>query len=188
MAAKIRPAKQIAPLTLTERGLLIKVWGVAAVSNLPSHIAQRMASRAENVLKDAGIPSQVEAAHVQATGPGTGIFLFAEYEHGLAGFTSYGRKGLPSERVAESACRDLLAHHNSNAVTDMHLADQLVLPAVFAAGQSRWTTCRVTRHLTTNVWVVRQFLDAQINVTGPEGGPGEIDVSGVWPFTLITEH
>jgi RNA 3'-terminal phosphate cyclase len=67
----------------------------------------------------------------------------------------------------------------------MHLADQLVLPTVLAANsqpgmqrQSRWTTCRVTQHLLTSIWVVHQFLDAPVHVTGNEGEPGEIVVSG----------
>jgi RNA 3'-terminal phosphate cyclase (ATP) len=162
------------PITLTERGQLRHVRGTAAVSNLPSHIAQRMANRATNVLKDAGIQSHVEAAHVEATGPGAGIFLIAEYEHGTSGFAAYGRKGLPSERVADSACHDLIAHHRSGAATDMHLADQLVLPAALAKDSSRWTTCRITQHLLTNTWVVRQFLDILVSITGNENEPGEI--------------
>ncbi len=165
------------PITLTERGELRQVLGTAAVSNLPSHIAQRMANRAVNVLKDAGIQSRVEAVHVEATGPGAGIFLIAEYEHGVAGFTAYGRKGLPSERVADSACHDLIAYHRSNAATDLHLADQLVLPAVLAKEPSRWTTCRVTQHLLTNAWVVRQFLDVPINITGDENESGEVIIT-----------
>ena len=176
IAVRIQATRQLLPVMLVERGELRKVWGTAAVSNLPSHIAQRMANRAVNVLKDAGIKSHVEAAHVEATGPGTGIFLFAEYEHSVAGFTAYGRKGLPSERVAESACHDFSAHHRRDAAADLHLADQLVLPAAFAAGASHWTTCRVSRHLTTNAWVVRQFLQVPISITGDEGEPGAIRV------------
>ena len=165
------------PITLTECGQLRQIRGTAAVSNLPSHIAQRMANRAVNVLKDAGLQSRVEAAHVEATGPGAGILLIAEHEHSASGFTAYGRKGLPSERVADSACHDLIAHHRSEAATDIHLADQLVLPAILATGTSRWTTCRVTQHLLTNVWVVRQFLDVQIAITGNEDEPGEVVVT-----------
>jgi RNA 3'-terminal phosphate cyclase (ATP) len=165
------------PVTLTERGQLREVRGTAAVSNLPSHIAQRMANRAVNVLKETGIQSHVEAAHVEATGPGAGIFVIAEYEHSVAGFTAYGRKGLPSEHVADSACHDLIAYHRSHAATDMHLADQLVLPAALATGESRWTTCRVTQHLLTNAWVVRQFLDIPINITGDKNEPGEIVIT-----------
>ena len=172
ITVKVRATGKLSPITLTERGELHKVWGTAAVSNLPSHIAQRMANRAVNALKAAGITARIEAAHVEATGPGAGIFLFAEYEHSLAGFTAYGRKGLPSERVAGMACEDLLAHHQSEAGIDPHLADQLVLPAVLANGSSRWTACRVTQHLLTNVWVVHHFLDVPIHITGNESEPG----------------
>jgi len=165
------------PTTLTERGELRQVRGTAAVANLPSHIAHRMANRAVNVLKEADIQSRVEAAHVEATGPGAGIFLIAEYEHSVAGFTAYGQKGLPSERVADSVCHDLIAYHRSNAATDMHLADQLVLPTALATGESRWTTCRVTQHLLTNAWVVRQFLDVPINITGNENESGQVIIA-----------
>jgi len=107
-----------------------------------------------------------------------GIFLFAEYEGGAAGFTSYGRKGLPSEQVADAACNDLLAHHRSHAAADLHLADQLVLPAALAAAQgaSQWTTCRVTQHLSTNIEIVRRFLDVPITLTGSENEAGQVIV------------
>lgn len=178
----------LAPITLIERGELRRLWGIAAVSNLPSHIAQRMANRAINVLKDLDAQSRIEATHVEATGPGAGIFLFAEYEHSLGGFTAYGRKGLPSEQVAGMACSDLLAHDRSGMATDMRLADQLILPAAFAEGQSRWTTCRVTLHLLTNAWVVPQFLDVPITVTGNVGEPGEVVVGGQRSDLLIPDH
>jgi RNA 3'-terminal phosphate cyclase (ATP) len=176
ITVRIRANGKLAPIVLTEHGDLHKAWGMAAVSNLPSHIAQRMANRAASVLKSAGITARIEAAHVEATGPGAGIFLFAEYEHSLAGFTAYGRKGLLSEQVAGMACEDLLEHHRSDAAVDLHLADQLVLPAVLAAGPSRWTTCRITQHLLTNVWVVNHFLDVPIHITGNEGEPGQVVV------------
>lgn len=162
----------------TERGELDKVWGLAAVSNLPSHIAQRMANRAVNVLRAAGLePIQIEAAHVEADGPGVGLFLWASYQFAPAGFCAYGRKGLPAEKVAEAACGELLAHHRRPGATDPHLADQLVLPAALAAGASHWTTSRVTRHLLTNAWVARQFLGRDIDVGGVEGQPGEVKIA-----------
>jgi len=194
IVVKIRAASRLARITLTERGQLRQAWGIAAVSNLPSHIAQRMANRAINVLKSKGIPARIEAARVEATGPGAGIFLFTEYDHSLAGFTAYGRKGLPSEQVAGTACEDLVAHYHSEAAIDPHLADQLVLPAALAEGESRWTTCRITQHLLTNVWVIQHFLDVPIRVAGREGEPGEVVIGAQFEHpplinpSLITEH
>jgi RNA 3'-terminal phosphate cyclase (ATP) len=147
-----------------------------------------MANRAVNVLRGADIQSRVEAVHVEATGPGAGIFLFAEYEHSPGGFAAYGRKGLPSEQVADLACHDLLSHHTSGAATDRHLADQLILPAAFAGGPSRWTTCKVTLHLLTNAWVVRQFLDVPIHITGNAGEEGSVMVGQQSSNQLTTDH
>jgi len=171
----------LGPISLTERGAMERLWGIAAVTNLPSHIPQRMANRAHNVLAEAGFNAQVEPRRLRGEGPGAGIFLFAEYEHAVAGFTAYGRKGLPAERVAEAACEDLLEHHRVGAPVDPHLADQLVVPMALAGGESRIYTSEVTQHLLTNVWVVGQFLDSQPHVDGEEGGPGTVTVVGQPP-------
>jgi RNA 3'-terminal phosphate cyclase (ATP) len=167
-------------LMLTERGELQRVWGIAAVTNLPSHIPQRMANRTRNVLAetDIQITAKVEPRRLRSVGPGAGIFLFAAYEHARAGFTAYGRKGLPAERVAEAACQELLAHHRAGQPVDPHLGDQLVLPLALAEGESRLVTSRVTQHLLTNVWVVRQFLDRAMTVEGAPDEPGSLMIKG----------
>ena len=171
-------AGSLSPVQLTERGELRQVWGIAAVANLPAHIPQRMATRAHNLLAEAGLQARVEPRRLRGAGPGAGIFLFAEYAHATAGFTAYGRRGLPAERVAEAACEDLLAHHHAGAPADPHLIDQLVLPMTLAAGESQVVASRVTQHLLTNVWVVRQFLARELNVEGEQGAPGTLFVKG----------
>lgn len=178
------------PITLTERGKLRRLWGTAAVTNLPSHIPQRMANRVRNVLAEEGLRVEVEPRRLSGAGPGAGVFLFAEYEHAVAGFTAYGRKGLPAERVAEAACKELLAHHRTGAPADPHLIDQLVLPMVLAAGRgaSRVFTSRVTRHLLTNVWVVRQFMARQLTIEGEPGAPGTLVVGARSPRPNGGEH
>jgi RNA 3'-terminal phosphate cyclase (ATP) len=156
----------INPLHLTERGSMQRIWGTAVVSNLPSHIPQRMANRARNYLADTASKADVMAQRVRAKGPGAGIFLMMEHIDDIrAGFTAYGRKGLPAERVAEAACDDLLAYYRSNAPVDMHLADQLILPLAMAEGASQFVTSRVTEHLRTNMWVVEQFKQARFKLT-----------------------
>jgi len=165
-------APGVRPLAWTERGALRRVWGTAAAANLPSHIPQRMADRARSVLAQADIKADLQAQHVRANGPGVGIFILTEHENGMrAGFTAYGRKGLPAEQVAEAACADLLAYQRSGApacpaAVDMHLADQLILPLAMADGPAQFTTCRVTEHLRTNAWVVERFEQARFEITG----------------------
>jgi RNA 3'-terminal phosphate cyclase (ATP) len=46
-----------------------------------------------------------------------------------------------------------------------------------AAGPSRYTAERVTRHLTTNAWVVERFGLARIAIEGAEGEPGAVTIS-----------
>jgi RNA 3'-terminal phosphate cyclase (ATP) len=164
LGAGARPA----PLTLVERGRLEQVRGRAVAANLPSHIPQRMADRARSLLADAGIQARVDPLRVRATSAGAGIFLAAEYEHARAGFSALGARGKASELVAEEAVAALLDHRRSGAALDEHLADQLVLPMALAGGISRFSVERVTRHLTTNAWVVEQFGLARVIIEGRE--------------------
>ena len=171
-------SRPLRPIALLERGALLGIAGRAAAMNLPAHIPQRMAARATNVLAGAGLDARVEPQRLRGAGPGAGIFLSVDYAHTAAGFTSFGRQGLPSERVAEAACEELLAFHHSAAAVDSYLADQLILPMALAEGVSRVTTARVTSHLLTNVWVVQQFLPVQVSVKGEPGTLGTVVVDG----------
>jgi RNA 3'-terminal phosphate cyclase (ATP) len=170
---------RLKPLTLTERGPLRRLWGWAAVSNLPLEIAKRMAGRANRLLREAGLPDEVEAILAESPGPGAGIFLIAEYANIRAGASAYGKKGLPAERVAEEAVSGFLAFHRSGAAVDPHLADQLILPLALSPGASRFTTSCITAHLLTSIWVACHFVGDRFEVIGEEGGPGEVRVRPV---------
>lgn len=174
LGVTIRGGAVLQGLARTDPGELQRVEGLAFAARLPSHIPQRMTNRARNNLADLGIDSHIVPQHVSSPGVGTGLFLCARYERAQAGFLSLGRRGLPSEEVAELACRDFVAHHQTHAVADPHLADQLVLPVALAAGRSEITVSRVTRHLLTNVWVAHQFGFDRVTVTGQEGRPGAL--------------
>jgi RNA 3'-terminal phosphate cyclase (ATP) len=187
----VQPVRRLTGLEWVERGELppVGVTGVAAVTNLPSHIPQRMADRAENVLCTAGIASQVQPLRERGPAAGAGIFLVADYSNGAAGFSALGRRGRPADKVAEEACSALLDHHAATgAVVDTHLTDQLILPLALAAGDSILVTSRITQHTLTNIHVVRQFLETDIRIEQPDadGGPtpasrpgGTIVIKGV---------
>jgi len=165
------------PLDLTERGAPERVDGVACVAKLPLHIPQRMSDRARALLSQAGLPRvSIEPQHITSPGTGAGLFLTVHYAQSRAGFSALGRRGLPSEEVAELACRELLNYHRSGAAVDPHLGDQLVLPFVLAQGTSRAAVSCVTQHLLTNVWVAAHFDLPAARVTGEEGQPGTLSV------------
>ncbi len=170
---------RLKPMTLDQRGPLRRLWGWAAVSNLPLEIAKRMAGRANRLLREAGLPDEVEAIQAESPGPGAGIFLIAEYASIRAGASAYGKKGVPAERVAEEAVSEFLAFHRSGAAVDPHLADQLILPLALSSGASRFITSCITGHLLTSIWVACHFVGDRFEVRGEEGKPGEVIVHPV---------
>ncbi len=166
-------------MVLEERGRLMRLRGISASSNLPRHIAQRQRRRVEELLREQGLAVELQTIDAPSPGQGTMVFLLAESENSLAGFTAYGRKGKPAEKVAEEAVTAFMEYHRSGAAVDPHLADQLVLPLALAEGESSFTTSRITRHLLTNIWVVGQMLEVHFSVEGQEGEPGRVKVQGI---------
>lgn len=151
-------------IQLLERGALQQVTGLAVVTELPSHIPQRMANRAHNLLEQANLQAQVQPLRARGVGAGAGIFLTAEYALSRAGFGAVGKIGLPAERVAEMAVQELLDFHAHAAPVDIHLADQLLLPAALAAAPSQYRISEVSQHLTTNAWTIAQFGLAETSI------------------------
>jgi RNA 3'-terminal phosphate cyclase (ATP) len=162
-----------AGLDLRERGALLRVRGLSASSNLPRHIGTRQESAALQALRSNRVNARIDVLEAPSKGQGTVVFLWAEFDNAMAGFTSLGERGKPAERVAEEAADQLVQFLHSGAALDRHLADQMILPMALAAGPSRLTTEVVTQHLLTNAWVVNQFFPGRIRVEGEEGRPGE---------------
>ncbi|MDJ0620465.1 MAG: RNA 3'-terminal phosphate cyclase [Calothrix sp. MO_192.B10] len=156
-------------LQLLERGALRQVRGLAVVTELPSHIPQRMANRAENLLQQAHLPAQIKPVRERGVAPGAGIFLTAEYEHSRAGFSALGRRGVPAERVAETAVQELMDFHAQAVPVDPFLGDQLLLPLALSSQTSEYRVASISKHLTTNAWVIEQFELANIVVEEEQG-------------------
>ncbi|MFN2224839.1 MAG: RNA 3'-terminal phosphate cyclase [Anaerolineae bacterium] len=178
MQATVQGRTGAAPagLDLLERGALLRVRGLSASSNLPKHIRVRQEQSALHALRASGINARLDAVDAPSKGQGTVVFLWAEFENVLAGFTSLGERGKPAERVAQEAVQDLLNFREAGGALEEHLADQLVLPLALAEGESRFTTAAVSGHLLTNAWVVNRFLPGTVRVEGAEGEPGRVDI------------
>jgi len=169
-----RKESDLSGLDLVEQGELKCLWGISATSNLPAHVGQRQKKQAEETLWKHGFDPRIEMVDAPSPGQGTLVFLAAEYENAVAGFSALGERGKPAEKVAEEACREFVAYHQSGACLDQHLADQLILPLALAPGPSAFNTCEITQHLLTNVWVVEQFLDVKFEIEGEEGEKGSV--------------
>jgi len=175
---RIRGGARIQGIDLTERGQLKRIWGISAYSNLPDHIGVRQKERAIQMLRRQGFDAEITTIRAPSPGKGTCVFLVAEFENSIAGFTALGERGKRAEKVAEEAVSELLHYIRSGAALDKHLADQLILPMALAETTSVFTTCEVTQHLLTNIWVVEQFMGRCFEVEGEEGSKGRVRTLG----------
>ncbi len=176
VSARIKPAQGNKPLHLNDRGKLIRVKGISAVSNLPEHIAARQRERALLILGRNGIDASIDICSAPSAGKGSFLFLCAEFEHIAAGFSALGAIGKRAEQVADEACEALMSFVQSEGALDPHLADQILPYLAFSSDASEFTTSCISRHLLTNIWVVKQFLNLNVRIEGNEGEPGRIIV------------
>ena len=175
----IEPVERLSAIALTKREELVRIEGLAVVSNLPLSIAERLCRRLLQRLARYELVAEIELVQAPAPGRGTGLFVFAHYGDVVAGFSALGEVGKRAEAVADEVFRALLAHHRSKRVVDRHLADQLLLYMALAEGRSTITVSEITSHLLTTVWVIEQFLPVKFEVEGEVGKPGTVSVEGV---------
>lgn len=128
-------------------------------------VKERLAFRDEDLLLRAP----------EADGPGNVLLLFAEHTNATEIVSSFGARGVPAERVAESACRELLAYLRADVPVGEHLSDQLLLPLAMA-GAGSFTTHTLTDHARTNMRVIQQFLPVRFEVSEPAEGRVRISV------------
>lgn len=175
---EVGPSTPLLPIDFTERGKLQQLTAYVITSGLPEHVADRGEATVRQFMKGIGRSVEVVRRDLPSPGQGAAVVLTAACERGAAGFTAIGERGLPMEKVAHAPCEAFLAWWKSGAACDEHLADQLVLPAALAHGDSRWTTPTVTEHLRTVLWLTEHFLPIQHSFEELPGGAVELRLTG----------
>lgn len=174
--AVLQPAARVEPLTLTTHkpGAIV---GISAVAGLPETIAKRQARRAAYLLEKQDIEVTFREESWQG-GPGTFVGLIEQTRPAPTLFFGLGARGKPAEVVAEEAVEQLLGYHFADPeyAVDAHSADQLALPLALAEGKSEYTVTEVTLHLTTNLAVIRKFLERELICEGEIGKPGRVRI------------
>jgi RNA 3'-terminal phosphate cyclase (ATP) len=175
---KILPVRELKPIDLSTRGRPRSIFGISATSNLPAHIALRQKERAHQRIKESlDLVADIKIMDkAPSPGQGTALFLRLESEGGVSGFSALGKRGKRAEEVADEAVGQLAEYMDSGGCIDPYLSDQVIPFAALAKGTSVFTVSRITRHLLTNIWVVKQFLDVRIDVEGREGEPGRVEI------------
>ncbi len=173
--AFIQPSAGLHGIRLGTRGT-VQASGFSAVAGLDGAIARRQARRATFRLQQHGIKARLREETWEG-GPGTVLAVELDTTPVPTLFFALGARGKPAERVADEAVDQVVAYLDAgDALVDAHSADQIVLPLALAQGASEYRVAEVTRHLTTNIGVVRRFLERDIVCEGEEGGPGVVRI------------
>jgi RNA 3'-terminal phosphate cyclase (ATP) len=150
-------------LDLPDRGEIRARRGRALISDLPLHISRRELEVVAKKLSWKDEWLNVEKVE-NARGPGNVVMIEIESEYVTDVFTGFGQRGVRAEAVAEEAVKAARQYLTGQAATGEHLADQLIVPLALAAGGS-FTAVRLSRHLTTNIEIVRKFLEIDVETT-----------------------
>ncbi len=157
---EVTGGSELFPVRRVERGALRKLEAIITTSGLPDSVF----NRARVLLEERCDGVRILREEKESNGPGAAVVIVADHESGSAGFAGLGARGKTMEKVAEEALDQYRLWRRSGAAVDEHLADQLVLPALFASGESSWTTPVATEHLRTVLWVASQFVEIVFEV------------------------
>jgi len=125
---------------------------VSCSSNLPNHVAERQAAAAGKVLDGRmGVPCEARLDRRKGVSTGSSCTVWA----GARGAVSLGKRGLPAERVGETAARCLLDEAARGGQVDSHLADQLLIFLALSGG--RFTASACSLHAATMCWLLERF-------------------------------
>jgi RNA 3'-terminal phosphate cyclase (ATP) len=175
----IEPHADFSPLELRDRGRIRSLDVRALVSKLPATIGEREIAIVDRTL-DLGEPSAERTSKVEmienAMGPGNVLVAELRSEHATEVFTSFGEKGKPAEKVAEELVLEIRGYLDAKAAVGEHLQDQLLLPLALAEG-GRFRTVALSSHTTTNLEVLKRFLELEIEA----GDDGMIAIRRVLP-------
>lgn len=170
----VTPAPRLARLDLEQRGEIVSRRARAVVANLAYSIAEREARTVAEVLEWS--PECIEAHTLNGSaGPGNAVSVFVVAENVTNVFTAFGARGVTAEKVAHDVAMQAKRYINSEAAVDEHLADQLLLPLAIGAGGS-FTTTPLSLHATTNMEVIRRFLDVAMDAQVVSNGVTRVAV------------
>jgi RNA 3'-phosphate cyclase len=170
--------RRLQPLRIEAPGAVQEIHGIAHVGNLPAHIVTRMQQTAARRLADIA-PVEIEP-HIlgrdQAIGQGGAIVLWARTAHALLGGSEVAQRGIPAERIAETAVQALREDLLAGATLDIHASDQILIYAALAQGPSSFLARTLSSHAQTALWLLPQFFSLRVN-TRAAGACTRVDIA-----------
>lgn len=133
-----------------------QVHALIRLGNLPLSIAMREKKvLLENKIEDVSIREE------ETFSPGNAVTLWK----GFIGSYVPGEKGKRAEIVVQEALDEL---NKETGDVDKHLSDQLLIYASLAEGETKYKISEITNHLTTNLDIIKLFLDKQVEINTSE--------------------
>jgi RNA 3'-terminal phosphate cyclase (ATP) len=172
---KVNPAPRLARLSILERGETSRIYAVAAVANLPEHIAERELA----VIGEEFALHRMDLISRRLTdvfGPGNVVMVVVESAFITEVMTGFGQRGVRAERVASELADEARRYIASGVPVGQHLADQILVPLALAGGGC-FLTLRPSLHTITNIAVVEQFLDVRVEQQEVQPGVWRIGIS-----------
>jgi RNA 3'-terminal phosphate cyclase (ATP) len=171
----IEPKAERHRLDIVELGELRAQRARALVVNLPQSIAERELGVIREKMGWEDEQLQIEAS-TNAYSPGNVVTIEIESENVTEIFTGIGERGVRAEVIAERAVEEAKQYLAIGAPVGEHLADQMLIPLALADGGS-YLTGPLSLHTTTNIEVIKEFLDVDITAKPISDERWRIEVS-----------
>ncbi|PIS00836.1 MAG: RNA 3'-phosphate cyclase [Chlamydiae bacterium CG10_big_fil_rev_8_21_14_0_10_35_9] len=158
----------LTPLTLPIQGNIEKIEGISFSSHLEENkVSDRMAESCLSVLKEQGYNADITCYYdTTAKQRGAVLTVYATTDaHCIIGADKAGKLGRSSENIGKTVAKMLLKDLATSATVDRHTADQLILYAALAKGESKYRIPFVTDHVSTNLWLVKSMIQTNYSLT-----------------------
>lgn len=131
---------------------------IIRISDLPVSVAIRE--------KKIFVQNKIDDIHIyeEHSGPANAILAW----NGFLGSYVLGEKTKRAESVAQECLENLLKERNVNSEVDSNLADQLLIYASLARGETRFKTSEITTHTKTNAYIISEITNRKITFKNSE--------------------
>jgi len=178
--ANIKPIRQIYPLNVNTQPKNMRINGISLCSRLPKHVAVRQAKSASDIFSDTeyGISIKVnDLSENVPFSPGSVVCLWVDSSEVFVGSSCLGERGKRAEKVGAEAATEMLKELNSGCCVDYRTADNLILWASLAKGETTFTTSKISLHTETAIELAKIFTGASIEIKS--GKCPEIRIRGI---------
>lgn len=169
----ITPIKALNEIELVDQEIK-KMEVISYISKLPDYIAKdeiEIVSDKLSINKNNCYIKRVDS------GPGNVLVVKVIAKDLTNVFTSFGVQGIYRAKVAENVINQVKNFLSSKAVVDEHLADQLLLPMCLCK-KGKYRTTNLTMHTKTNIEIIKEFIDIDIQSKEIELNLFEILIGG----------